>query len=116
MRQTANGAADVNTRAQTSSFSPSLVLLAWAAVNVFDALLTFSHLGWGGTEANPLLAGLQSSLGTQAMLCAKVTGALVVGLLLARAGKHRHLLLAAAAMSVVVIYNAALVPAVLAAR
>ena len=101
---------------RSPAFTPSLLLLAWAAVNVFDALLTFNHLGWGGVEANPLLAGLQSALGAEAMLWAKVTGALAVGLALARAGKHRQLLLAAAAMSVVVIYNAALVPAVLAGR
>lgn len=97
-------------------FTPSFVLLAWAAVNVLDALLTFHHFGWGGVEANPILAGLQSVLGPEAMLAAKVTGALVVGLVLVRAGRHRFLTLAAAGMSLVVLYNAALVPAVLAAN
>ena len=100
---------------RSPAFTPSLLLLTWAAVNVFDALLTFNHLGWGGMEANPILAALQAHLGASGMLAAKVTGALMIGLALVRTGKQRYLSLAAAGMALVVIYNAALVPAVLAA-
>ena len=100
---------------RSAAFTPSLMLLSWAAVNVFDALLTYTHLGWGGTEANPILHTLQSEVGSTGMLVLKVTFALMVGLALTRTGKQRYLSIAAACMSLVVIWNAALVPAVMAA-
>ena len=99
--------------ARNSAFTPSLLLLTWAALNVMDALLTFNHLSWGGSEGNPLLANLQ--LGSVPMLAAKITGALVVGLLLTRTHKHRQLTLAGVGMALVVLYNSALVPMVLGA-
>ncbi|MDA1035598.1 MAG: DUF5658 family protein [Chloroflexi bacterium] len=100
---------------RNSAFTPSLLLLTWAALNVMDALLTFHHLTWGGFEGNPLLASLQTELGSVPMLAAKVTSALVIGLLLTRTHKHGQLSLAGAGMAIVVLYNAALVPFVLAA-
>ena len=100
---------------RNDSFTPSLLLLAWAAINVMDVLLTFHHLSWGGFEGNPMLASLQAELGAVPMLAAKMTGALIIGLLLYRTRKHRQLTLAAAGMAIVVLYNAALVPIALAA-
>ena len=100
---------------RSTAFTPSMLLLTWAAINVMDALLTFHHLTWGGFEGNPLLANLQAELGSVPMLAAKITGALVIGLFLTRTGQHRQLSLAGAGMAIVVLYNAALVPFVLAA-
>lgn len=100
---------------RAAAFTPGLILLTWAALNVMDALLTFHHLSWGGFEGNPLLANAQAELGSVPMLAAKITGALVIGLFLTRLRKHRQLTLAGAGMALVVLYNAALVPIALAA-
>ena len=100
---------------RNSAFTPSLILLTWAAINVIDALLTFHHLSWGGLEINPLLGSVQAELGSVGMLAAKITGALAIGLVLVRTRKHRALSVAGACMAIVVLYNAALVPIVLAA-
>ena len=98
---------------RTKRFSPSLLLLTWAAINVMDVLLTYNHLRWGGLEANPLLATIGTALGPISMLAAKMTAALAIGLFLIRIGKTRQLAGAGAVMSLVVMYNAALVPVVL---
>ena len=99
--------------ATATVFTPSLLLLMWAAINLMDVLLTFRHMSWGGLEANPWLALVQSALGPVPMLAAKMTGALILGLLLTQLGRSRQLTVASAGMSLVVIYNAILVPMVL---
>ena len=91
-------------------FTPSLLLLLWVAINLMDGALTLSHIAWGGLEGNPLHASVQASLGTGSMVAAKMTGAMVVGLVLARMGRYDYLSLANAGMAIVVLYNAALVP------
>ena len=103
----------VSQRRSATIVTPSLLLLMWAAINVMDASLTFLHLGWGGSEGNPLLLIIQTNLGPVAMFAAKMTGALAIGLFLARSGMTRHLSGASAGMSIVVLYNSALVPVAL---
>ena len=100
---------------QDTLFTPTLLLLMWAAINVMDVLLTYQHLSWGGAEGNPLLAGVQANLGVVSMLAAKMTGALIFGIVFYRLGKGRYLARSGAGMSVVVLYNAAIIPLVLSA-
>ena len=100
---------------QDSAFTPTVLLLMWAAINLMDVLLTYHHLSWGGAEGNPMLAGIQANLGVISMLAAKMTAALVFGIVIFRMGKYRYLLRSGAGMSLVVLYNAALIPVVLGA-
>ena len=100
---------------RTAIFTPSMLLMVWVAINLMDAALTMSHIAWGGLEGNPLHASVQASLGAGTMVAAKMTGALIIGLVLARLGRYDYLSLANAGMAIVVLYNAALVPFALSA-
>lgn len=81
-------------------------LVAWLAVNLFDAVLTYVLLGLGGVEGNPALAKLQSVLGAEGMLTAKVGLAAAVGLALTMRERSHLLVLASRLMGLVVVYNA----------
>jgi hypothetical protein len=84
-------------------------LVAWLAVNFFDALLTYVLIGMGGIEGNPALAKLQTLVGSNGMLVAKLSLAAAVGLALTIHEKSHLIVLASRLMGPVVLYNAALI-------
>ena len=84
---------------------PSWPLVAWLAVNFFDALLTYVLIGMGGIEGNPALAKVQALVGSNGMLLAKLSLAAAVGLALTMREKGHLLVLASRLMGLVVVYN-----------
>ncbi len=83
-------------------------LAVWMGINGLDALLTFYMLGIGGTEGNPMLAFLMAQGGGEFMLAVKLGLALVAGLTICSMGRPALLGVASRLMSLVVVYNAAL--------
>lgn len=83
-------------------------LAVWMGINGLDALLTFYMLGIGGTEGNPMLALLMAQGGGDLMLGVKLGLALVAGLTIRSMGRLALLTAASRLMSLVVVYNAAL--------
>ena len=83
-------------------------LSRWMGVNALDALLTFYLLGIGGTEGNPMLAFAFAAGGVGSLLAVKLTLALTAGLVISRMGRPAMLVAASRLMSLVVVYNAAL--------
>ena len=80
----------------------------WMGVNALDMLLTFYLLGIGGIEGNPMLASALAFGGAGSMLAVKLGLALAAGLVISRMGRLALLGVASRLMSLVVVYNAAL--------
>ena len=80
----------------------------WMGVNALDVLLTFYLLGIGGAEGNPMLAFALAAGGVGSLLAVKLGLALAAGLVISRMGRPALLGVASMLMSLVVVYNAAL--------